>query len=287
MLRRSLSLFCVPTLVFVLTLAAPAQAPPAATATGNSDSPALTNADVLKMVEAKLDDDIIIGKIKSSPENFDTSIDAILKLKGAGASDALIHAMVDAAARNKPAVKAATIKETTPDPNDPMSPHASGIYWKANGDKRLVKLEPFTYSQERCGPGMFKMTCKIRIEGDRATLRITDATPEFWFYFPTGSGEAFSSSGPSSTDDFVLAKVEKKSKERQLAVGQGGMTGIKAGVRSQDRVAVESKQVAPRIYVVKASRPLEPGEYVFMRAAVTMESASSGKVFDFGIERTK
>ena len=41
----------------------------------------LNNATVVKMVEAKLGDELIISKIKSSPSNFDTSIDAILKLK--------------------------------------------------------------------------------------------------------------------------------------------------------------------------------------------------------------
>jgi hypothetical protein len=60
-------------------------------------------------VEAKLGDEIIIGKIKSSPGNFDTSIDAILKLKAAGASDAVIHAMVDARPTAKAVVKEASL----------------------------------------------------------------------------------------------------------------------------------------------------------------------------------
>src|SRR5216683_6206718 len=68
---------------------------------------ALTNSDVLKMVEAKLADDLIVSKIKSSPGDFDTSIDAILKLKAAGVSDAVIHAMVEATPASKAAVKEA------------------------------------------------------------------------------------------------------------------------------------------------------------------------------------
>src|SRR2546426_11393309 len=77
---------------------------------------ALTNSDVLKMVEAKLADDLIISKIKTSTCNFDTSIDAILKLKAAGASDAVIHAMVDASPTAKVVVKEASAKEPAPDP---------------------------------------------------------------------------------------------------------------------------------------------------------------------------
>jgi hypothetical protein len=279
---RIFSLFGVALLLASLSYAQQPTSPPATRAE------ALTNSDVLKMVEAKLTDDLIIGKIKSSPSDFDTSIDAILKLKAAGASDAIIHAMVEARPTAKAVVKEAVAKEPAPDPNDPKSPHASGLYWKPTSgpDKRVVKLEASTYSQGKAGPGFFKMTWKIVIKGDRAALRITEPAPEFWFYFATG-GEAFASSGPSNPDDFVLARLEKKSKERELAVGQGGMTGMKAGVRSQDTIALESKQVAPGIYQARASRPLEPGEYAFVRAGVTMESASSGKLFDFGIERAK
>jgi hypothetical protein len=70
---------------------------------------ALTNSDVLKMVEAKLGDDLIVSKIRSSPGDFDTSIDAILKLKAAGASDAVIHAMAEASPTAKTVVKEASL----------------------------------------------------------------------------------------------------------------------------------------------------------------------------------
>ena len=54
----------------------------------------LTNETVVKMVNAKLGDTLIIGKIKSSKTNFDLSTDAIIKLKQAGVSDKVIEAML-------------------------------------------------------------------------------------------------------------------------------------------------------------------------------------------------
>jgi hypothetical protein len=99
-------------LIFAFTPHISAQAPPT---TASNASEVLTNADILRMVEAKLGDDIIIAKIKGSPSNFDTSIDAILKLKAAGASDAVIHAMVDASPAPKPVVKEAAAKEPASD----------------------------------------------------------------------------------------------------------------------------------------------------------------------------
>jgi hypothetical protein len=67
----------------------------------------LTDADILKMVKAKLGDDIILDKIKSSPSNFDMSIDSVLKLKAAGASDAVVRAMASASGKS-------AIKEISP-----------------------------------------------------------------------------------------------------------------------------------------------------------------------------
>jgi hypothetical protein len=69
---------------------------------GEAHDEVLTNRDVLKMVKVKLADGIIISKIKSSACNFDTSVDALVKLKEAGVSDAVIQAMNDAPA-NGPA----------------------------------------------------------------------------------------------------------------------------------------------------------------------------------------
>lgn len=76
--------------------------PPRADASPQEDqtkNPAqgFSNADVIKMVKAKLGDSIVIRKIKSSNCDFDTGADALIKLKDAGASDAVIQAMLEAA----------------------------------------------------------------------------------------------------------------------------------------------------------------------------------------------
>jgi hypothetical protein len=75
-------------------------------------SSSLTNDDIIKLVQAKLSDSVIIAKIKSSSTDFDTSPDALIKLKRAGVSDAVLQAIVevppppapteDAAAENPP-----------------------------------------------------------------------------------------------------------------------------------------------------------------------------------------
>lgn len=57
---------------------------------------ALTNADVLEMLKARLSQDVVIAKIKSSNTTFDTSPEALKQLKAANVPDAVILAMVQA-----------------------------------------------------------------------------------------------------------------------------------------------------------------------------------------------
>ncbi|HEX8722893.1 MAG TPA: hypothetical protein VF736_19900 [Pyrinomonadaceae bacterium] len=54
----------------------------------------LTNADVLKMVEAKVVPEVVVEKIKASPCDFDTSPEGLGRLKEAGVPDALLLVMV-------------------------------------------------------------------------------------------------------------------------------------------------------------------------------------------------
>ena len=60
---------------------------------GEAPANVLTNSDVVKMAKAKLGDGIIISMIKTSACNFDTSVDALAKLKEAGVSGPVIQAM--------------------------------------------------------------------------------------------------------------------------------------------------------------------------------------------------
>ncbi len=61
----------------------------------------LTNADVLKLTNAGLSEQIIIEKINVSPAQFHLETDDLLQLKQAGVSDAIIRAMIHASQRQQ------------------------------------------------------------------------------------------------------------------------------------------------------------------------------------------
>jgi tetratricopeptide (TPR) repeat protein len=67
-----------------------------------SASEILTNESVLKMVQAGLETEIIINKIKTSQSQFNTSVDEILLLKKEGVSGDIINAMMGVPENNRP-----------------------------------------------------------------------------------------------------------------------------------------------------------------------------------------
>jgi hypothetical protein len=73
---------------------------------GAQDEPPLTNADIIRLVSAKLGDGIILATIEASPRRaFDLGVDSLIALKQAGASDSVIAAMQKAAAAHRPVVR--------------------------------------------------------------------------------------------------------------------------------------------------------------------------------------
>jgi hypothetical protein len=278
---RAFGLFVTIWITFGLFVASPgrAQAPGAAV---------LTNDDVVKMVQAKLGDAVIVNKIKSSPSKFETNTDALIGLKGAGVSDAVLAAMAGAGA---PAAVATGPVAPPPDPNDPLSPHPPGIYYvrKNPGGRSMVLLEPTVYSGGKSGgvlkhamtSGFSKMKWKAVVQGSRANLRLTESRPTFYFYFEERAGTLGSASSPN---EYVLARMESKKDERELIVGQMSAFGASTGTRSKDTISFDFQKVKPGIYKVDSRTDIEPGEYCFFYAGGTQAlGATGGKLFDFGI----
>ncbi len=280
-------------LALAFLLLSPCRGTPALAQT-SSGTDVLGNADVVKMVGAGLADSLVIAKIRTSQCKFDTSLDAILKLKEAGVSDAVVQAMVEAAPASP-----SEAAEAPADPNDPKSRHPAGIYWlDQDGDKRqMVQLEPTVYSAGKSGGylasamtyGVAKVKWKAVVRSPVGTLRVTDSTPEFWFYFEqTEHGLSYSGTffgGASSPNEFILARMDRKKDSRELVVSEGNTFGFSVGTRPEDTVPIEFTKVAPGVYRVWPAHALPPGEYCFFYAGTSMGMGmTGGKLFDFGVD---
>jgi hypothetical protein len=285
---------CLVILLFAIPLMA------AANGAQTTGAAPLTNDDIIKMVQIKFGDSVIVAKIKSSPCKFDTSMDALTKLKAAGVSDAVLQAMMEpCAATSTPS--AAAPAGPPPDPNDPNAEHDPGIYYVRQnpGGRQMTQLEPTAYSGTKSGGmwktgltyGIAKSNWKAVVRGDKASIRTSEARPTFYFYFEQKKGTLSNSGawtawfgGLSSPNQFTLARFEPKKTDRELVVGEFSAYGSSTGTRSKDVVDFDFQKVAPGIFKIVPRDDMQPGEYCFFYTGQNNAMGmGGGNLFDFGI----
>jgi hypothetical protein len=161
----------------------------------------LTNETVVKMVKQQgLSEDVVLSMVKTQPAQYTITLDELAALKADGVPDKVVAAMVEKAAGgstrgNGNITGATTIAGTVAkgDPNDPMSPHDSGIYLNAkdrNGDYKLIVLEQASYQGSKTGGmagsvltvGLVKATMKAVIPGQHASIRTPDSQPLLFLF---------------------------------------------------------------------------------------------------------
>lgn len=288
-------------LATVCTGAPQATAPPAgrsAPRPAGKAAPAMTNADVLKMVKAGLGEPVVTAAIRGARKTaFELSPDGLIELKTSGVSDSIIAVMLDPAAAPvvvaaAPAPAPAPTPTPTSDPNDPLSPHDPGIYMMTAGEApRLVVLEPTSFKQGKSGGwlgsamtmGIKKMKWKAIVPAPRAVQRTTSGLTPFYFYFEKKS----SMDDVTNPSEFVLARMKRKDDERELIVGEAGALGASSGTREKDAVEFRTETLAPCVYKVTPGENLAPGEYCFFKAtgsANITQAGATGHLFDFGVD---
>lgn len=263
----------------------------AITVSGQSKDEVLTNASVINLYSKGLSSSIIVSKIKTSKTNFDVSTDALIQLKDQKIPDDIVNAMVDASAN----------QENEPgDINDPNAIHESGLYYYKIVDTKpvMTELEPTVCAQAKMGGvfasaltyGIAKIKTKATIDGGQARLQLDDPNPVFYFYFD--KGQNLNSSGiswfnaSSSPNEFLLVKMDEKKKDREFVTGSANAyAGASSGVDDKYKVDFNIDKIKTGVYKVTPKKALVPGEYCFMYAGSTTIGGTSGKVFDFGIQK--
>jgi hypothetical protein len=250
----------------------------------------LNNDSVIKLVKAGLSEDLIVSTINAQPGAYDTSTDGLIALKGAGASDKVVAAIVAKAAGSGPAAAAPTSPTPTADGlDDPMGPHEPGIYLMTNtqeGKRKMVFIDRVGAGREKAHMAVFSASRKAEIPGPRAATRTTDANPVFYMYFPPTSNIGNESS-ISSPSQFSLLSLEDKKDHRETAVAKAGMFGhFSYGNDAKKTSLFSSERMRPYAYKVTVSANLRPGEYAFI-ATTTMAGSATGAqvvIYDFGVD---
>ncbi len=217
------------------------------------------NDEVLQLVQAGLSDEVVIAKIRQIPiEKRDTSADALIALREAGASEAVLAELVK------------TVSDAAPKPQSPdfgqevdhpfqitmLTTEGEQQIWAARASTQVSMTRAMT----------FRSSTSVALSGTTASTRTTDPRPRF--ILP----EAW------VTADVALIELDVKGKKRQriarFGSGFGGTKGL--GSAKQKLVIPTTIRRDGQRTIVEPTADLEPGEYaisIFM------------KIFDFSVRR--
>jgi hypothetical protein len=272
----------------------------AATISVPASAETLDNPKVIELLKVGLGDEAVIAKIKSSEANFDTSTEALIALKGAGASSPVIAAMIEASSKQS-SIASEALSNDSP---DPKVPHATGIYLLADWlpEPKMQSIDVTTTTQTKTGGffgyaltgGLASMSFKTIVPRPAAKTVSNKVRPTFYFYFDQsksgGNSAVWNAGTVTSPNEFSLVRFVVKKEQREAKVGKFNIGGAKAGVMDEDRIPFSYNQITPGVFEVKPDADLSGGEYGFIvqvstggGAGMAGMGAMSSKIFDFSI----
>lgn len=254
----------------------------------------LTNETVISLVKAGLGPETVVAKINATPGTYDTSTDALIRLKQAGVPDPVIAAMLN---RSKSPVLAGGVADNS-NPN-PLAPHSPGIYLlDSRGSGRMVHIDPTVSNQTKTSNilgyaftyGLSSAKLKTVIPNATARVQAVGRQPIFYFYFnqsgPLASVSDFNvdfTAVTTSPSEFSLVRFDQKKDHREAAIASLGFASAKVGVSDKARVAFSYESVASGVYKVTPNADLAPGEYGFV---ISMGAGTGmvARIFDFSVD---
>jgi hypothetical protein len=278
----------------------------------------LTNQAVVHMKSAGLSDNVIKTKIASSQDKFDTSTDGIIALKKAGISDDVINLMVaQQASQNTPAEVSDVPSGIFYENSAGKQQLFAGTFSEAQtaGKKKLLKgLSDATgFGAAVFGKGMGAVKViqsaetvsqaadfvgekvKVSLAGTEANIKVSETKPVFYFQF--NETENFNKNvyedvlfgETTSPNQFILVKLDKTKKSRELVVGKDeNVLGDSRGIPEKYKIPIVWQQTGKGIFKVTPQEDLASGEYGFMLSANGLGTYYSElvqpKIFDFSVK---
>lgn len=259
----------------------------------------LTNADIIKMVQANLAPDVIQTAILNSEPNFDTSAQGLIDLSSAKVPTPVVQTMI----------RRAALGENTGPGSSPFAtagsaaPHAAAAAQPASnvmspseivmvdGDKRspMRYLNPQVRTAARA-LGFGGVASYAVLRNRAAIARTKNREPEFIVSVPD----------QAQVESYLTLAhfAVRPNNSREVMIG-GGFMSYSTGIHPDRVVPVSTEKLADQsaapkgftVYRVKPAHMLVPGEYAVilytgeMQSVVaTWFSGTGNSYFDFGVD---
>lgn len=240
---------------------------------------ALTNQDIVDMVEMELGAEIIISKIENTPGTFDVSLEALKEIKGKNVSGTIISAMIkkDSEEKKNKADKTGIFYLSEDGTEMALLPTAF------SGTKTRTLASAFSY-------GIASAKIKSTISEEQSKNIINNARPTFVFYFAKFADNQYHASDwwfrvCTSPTEFVLVDLVTKKGTRELETGKANMwVGTDSGVRNDDVVQCEVQDLGNGKFSLSPKTDLPVGEYCFFFCGTIPQGGYTNQsVFDFSV----
>jgi hypothetical protein len=221
---------------------------------------ALNNDSIIKLIKAGLSEDLIVTSINSSPGEYDTSVNGLIALKKAGATDKVVSAMI---LKSSGAAAAAAAESPAPStvaaPALPDGVDSIGVYYLDSTGKHWqeVPAEVVNFKSEGAlkhyaSAGLVKGEMSGLVGGNRSPLTLK-LPSKFILYIPEGRAPG----------EYQLIRLRENADSREFRAANGGLVHD-AGGALRDVMDYTPKKIGPRLYVVEMSEDYEKGQYGFL-----------------------
>lgn len=224
-----------------------------------SQTAAIGNDEVVKMVKAGLSAEVVVGAIQSAPGNYIVTPDALIALANAGVPAAVIQAMQGKSkATTVPALNAAASPAPTAAPaatsNLPL-PAETGVFLRRADRCEFLQKEEAAYNRSTGkGLGFYGIT-KIKmyywLPGETSAVKVAADQPTVFVLHL-----------PDADRKLELLLMEVKDGKRLLATEEQRLVFNHKVKRNQ--VAISTKVLGPNYLELTTNVPLAAGEYALM-----------------------
>ncbi len=235
----------------------------------------LTNEDIVTMVQAGLDEGLVIEKIKTSKTAFDTSPSALVALKKAGVGAEIIRVMVNPAYEGNlppgPSTGQGPAPCQVPPGGQPLwLSGASPAMWYSDPDKgNRVDMNYERGTIETVGFVVHARLLVLHLI--RAGLRVSGRTQFLSCINPTDA-------------PLVHFSLDKGSDERNTSVGRITPFGASWNISAEDLVPFKFEKTAEGYFKITPETPLKPGEFGFVPQGSIGFFAAGERVYSFGVD---
>lgn len=248
----------------------------------------ITNADVIKLLEAGMPEEVVLQAIATGEPKFNTSSDALVQLKKKGATPAILKAMLSAptgAAGAAPAKKGAA------------APPATAAAAALNPEQVMVVVDGQQSAMQYLVPtmrtaaralGFGGVASYATLSGTKAARRLPGKAVEFIVSVPKNAQVA----GYVTLASFVV----QRNGTREVSTG-GGYMSYSTGINRHHVIEIKTEPLADQslahdgfiLHRVTPEKDLPGGEYALVLYTAEVRTvgffgAGANSFFDFGVD---